>query len=161
MSNHDPFNTPEKRYVRDQWFNAARVIKKNNNVAFINYCTFPGRNCHDVIRLKSLLKTKEIGKTFYDEKSLTFFEKDIELITEIRNKLPGARFFNGFFEDFVKAAWEGRNIRPGQNSTEINPFDYFPYDVINLDYTGPGFKHNGKKTSSEMSSIYSLFEIQA
>lgn len=158
MPREDPFNTPEKAYMRDRWYHWAERRRSTNSVGFINYCTFPGLNCHDVIKLKPLLK---ITKTGYDKDSLTFFEKDIEIITDIRDKLPGAWHYLGHFEDFVQAASEGQNIRPDPESTEVNPFTLFPYDVVNLDYTGPGFKHKGKKTSAEMASIYTLFEIQS
>jgi len=157
MPPEDPFDTPQKKYVRTYWLKASEKRKEMNGVEFINYCTFPGRNCHDVILLDPLLKK---NKTGYLPETLTFFEKDIEVITDIRNNLPGARYYCGYFEEFVQATVDNRQITPDQESEGVNPLKYFPYDVINLDYTGPGFKHEGKKTSNEMRAIYQVFEIQ-
>ena len=93
MPNSDPFDTPEKKYVRDYWFEFADKRKRTNRIDFIKYCTFPGKNCHDVIKLKPLLKTTQVG---FHKDSLTFFEKDPEAIVDIWNNLPGAQHYQGY-----------------------------------------------------------------
>ena len=75
--------------------------------------------------------------------------------------MPGARHYPGYFEDFVEHAFNARSVRPDTTNTEINPFEYFPYDVVNLDYTGAGFKHRGEKSSREMNAVQRLFQIQS
>jgi len=158
MTSEDPFNTPEKKYKRDSWFTFAQQRKTKNTVQNINYLTFPGINCHDIIKLKSLLKTTPIG---YDKESLTFIEKGLEAITDIRDKLPGARFYPGFFEDFVKDAWDGRAIQRPPSVELTNYFEFFPYDVINLDFTGSAFYHEDRPVSPQMAAINTLFELQS
>jgi hypothetical protein len=162
MPPQNPFNTPEKRFVREHWYDIASKRKITNAVSFVNYCTFPGKECLDVLRLKDLLKTTNVG---YDKDSLTVIEKNIETLTDIRNKLPGAKSYSGNFEDLVRDAWNNRLTVPQVAQDQVRPpetpYAYFPYDVINLDYTGAGFKHRGNEASAEMSAIDHLFELQA
>ena len=157
MTTEDIFNTPEKKYKRKHWLQAAEDRKQKNNVDFINYCTLPGKNCHDVFLLKHLLKTTKTG---FRKESLTFFEKDTETIVDIWNNLPGARHYTGYFEIFIQAALDGINLIDN-HSEEIDPLSFFPYDVINLDFTTSAFKHGGQDVSPQMSAIYQLFEIQS
>lgn len=160
MSAYDPYDNPEKRYIRKQWFIAATERKKKNKVPFINYCTLPGKNCHDVMLLKPLLN---VTKTGFDPNSLTFFENNTETVVDIWNKLPNARHYVGNVEDFIGAAMEGKKLLLESEVTdldEITPFDFFPYDVVNLDFTKSAFKHGDRTVSPQMDAIYKLFEIQ-
>jgi hypothetical protein len=153
----DPFDTPEKRYVRNHWLQAATKRKKSNNVEHINYLTLPGKNRHDVLLLKDIIKETKTG---YDKDSLTFIEKDIGTYVDIRNKLPGAIDFRCTFERFIERALDSKRILP-TDSEKYDPLKCFPYDVVNLDFTGSVFNHGNKEISPQMKAIHGLFEIQS
>ena len=157
MSSRNKYNTPEKRYIRDRWLKYSKQRAKANNVEFIKYLTLPGRDCYDIIHLSEIIKKKEVG---YDKDYLTFVEKDIEYYTDIRNKLPRANNYKGSFEDFVENARQGIDGINGDDNT-VNYYTFFPYDVVNLDFTWSPFRHGDSCTSPQMQSIKTLFELQS
>ena len=153
----DIYDNPEKKYIRGNWLKAVIARKSLSGLAYVNYCTFPGKKCHDVLLLDEHLKKTKIG---YSADTLTFFEQDKEILTDIRNQLPGAKYYPGYFEEFVEAAHQNLQVQVDEQEGLIIPQNYFPYDVVNLDFTGGGFKHKGEKISPSMEAIYRLFEIQ-
>ncbi len=144
------YNTPEKWYVRDKWVKYALERKTKNQRDFIRLLTLTSTKCYDVefFKDKGLLQTTETG---YTPDSVTFCECNHERYVLIRNRLPGARDFFGELEHFVGAGSPGFTKRAQK---------WFPYDVINLDYTKPGFRQKGKKTSIMMDTISKIFMIQ-
>lgn len=144
------YNTPEKWYVRDKWVYYASKRKEKNQRDFIRLLTLTSTKCYDIdfFKNKNLLLTTDTG---YAAESLTFCEYTPERFVLIHNRLPGARGFNGKLEDFVKA---------GSTDLTRRAERWFPYDVINLDFTKPGFRHREKKTSIMMDTISKIFVIQ-
>jgi hypothetical protein len=144
------YNTPEKWYVRVKWAYYAFERKRKNKRDFIRLLTLTSTKCYDVLLLKDLgvILTTNTG---YSPLSVTFCECDPERYVLIRNSLPGARDFGGKIEQFVDAG-----------STHLSPRaeKWFPYDVINLDFTKPGFRHKGEKTSITMDTISKILLIQ-
>lgn len=149
-TDEDIFNTPQKRYIRHSvWADYATKRKEKDNLSFIRYLTFPAVGCYDVGVLHNLglLKTLEIdGITKYD--SVGFLEKDHEKFALIQEKLPGARYHQGKYEDFIGAY--GENIPDRAQK-------WFPFDVINLDFTSPLFSSEKNKVTN---AIKRTFEIQ-
>jgi hypothetical protein len=144
------YNTPEKWYIRDKWAKYALERKKKNGINFVRLLTLSSTKCYDVefFKDKGLLLTTETG---YAPESVTFCEYNYERYVLIRNRLPGARDFCGELEYFVGVGSPGFTKRAQK---------WFPYDVINLDFTKPGFKQKGKKTSVMMDTISKIFMIQ-
>jgi len=144
------YNTPEKWYVRDKWAKHALERKKKNHRDFIRLLTLTSTKCYDVkfFRDNELLLMTEVG---YAPESVTFCEHNNERYVLIRNRLPGARDFFGDLEYFVGAGSPGFTSRAQR---------WFPYDVINLDFTKPGFRQKGKKTSIMMDTVSKIFMIQ-
>lgn len=144
------FNTPQKRYIRHSvWADYAIKRKVKGNLSFIRYLTFPAVGCYDVGVLHNLglLETLEIdGITKYN--SVGFFEKDHEKFALIQEKLPGANYHQGKYEDFIGAY--GENIPDRAQK-------WFPFDVINLDFTSPLFSSEKNKVTN---AIKRTFEIQ-
>ena len=144
------YNTPEKWYVREKWIKCAQERREKNNIDFVRLLTLTSTKCYDVefFRDEGLLSLTDTG---YSPESLTFCEYIHERYVLIHNRLPGARGFLGKLEEFVKAG-----------STHLTPRAerWFPYDIINLDFTKPGFRHREKKTSLMMDTISKIFMIQ-
>jgi hypothetical protein len=156
---HEPFlsseedriyNSPQKWHVRAKWVNYASARRQRNNTDFIKLLTLTSTKCYDVrfFRDQGLLLTTDTG---YAAESVTFCECNPERYVLIRNNLPGARDFGGRIEDFVAAG-----------SAHLTPRvqRWFPYDVVNLDFTTPGFRQKGEKTSVTMQTISKIFTIQ-
>lgn len=144
------YNTPEKWYVRDKWAKYALKRKEKNKREFIRLLTLTSTKCYDVefFRDNGLLQMTGTG---YAPESVTFCECNHERYVLIRNKLPGARDFFGELEYFVGS---------GTPSFTVRAQKWFPYDVVNLDFTKPGFKHKGKKTSAMADTISKILIIQ-
>lgn len=144
------FNTPQKRYIRHSvWADYAKKRKEKGNLSFIRYLTFPAVGCYDVGILKNLglLETIEIdGIIKYN--SVGFCEKDAEKFALIQEKLPGARYYKGRYEELVGAYGD---LIPDKAQK------WFPFDVINLDFTSPLFSSNKNRV---INSIKRTFEIQ-
>lgn len=144
------FNTPQKRYIRHSvWADYAKKRKQKGNLSFIRYLTFPAVGCYDVGVLKNLglLETIEIdGLIKY--KSVGFCEKDAEKFALIQEKLPGARYYKGRYEELVGAYGD---LIPDRAQK------WFPFDVINLDFTSPLFSSNKNRV---INAIKRTFEIQ-
>jgi len=156
---HEPFlsseedkiyNSPEKWHVRTKWVHYASVRKQKNNTDFIKFLTLTSTKCYDVRFFKDqgLLLTTNTG---YAPESVTFCECNPERYVLIRNSLPGAQDFGGKIEDFVAAG--SAHLTPRAQR-------WFPYDVVNLDFTTPGFRQKGEKTSITMQTISKIFTIQ-
>ena len=156
MTKHNKYDTPEKRFIRDEWLDASKKRLEINKTDFIKYLTLPGRECYDIIHMNGLLKKTEVG---YDKDYLTFVEKEIEYITDIRNKLPRANYYQGTIEFFFNDALDGAEGKDSENK-RLMYYNLFPFDVINLDFTKSPFKHGEKKTSPQMKAIHKLFELQ-
>jgi hypothetical protein len=143
------YNTPEKWYVRDKWVRYAQERKDKNDRDFIRLLTLTSTNCYDVefFRDKGLLLLTETG---YAAETVTFCEYIQERYVLIRNRLPGARAFFGKLEGLVGA---------GSTCLTHRAERWFPYDIINLDFTKPGFRHGEKKTSLMMDTVSKIFVI--
>lgn len=144
------FNTPQKRYIRHSvWADYATKRKENGNLSFIRYFTFPAVGCYDVCVLDNLglLETIKInGLIKYN--NVGFCEKDVEKFALIQEKLPGVKYFQGKYEELVGAY--GDHIPDKAQK-------WFPFDVINLDFTLPFFSSNKNKV---IKAIKRTFEIQ-
>ncbi len=144
------YTTPEKWYVRDKWAQYAFGRKQKNERDFIRLLTLTSTKCYDVrfFKDRGLLLTTDTG---YEPASVTFCEYNPERYVLIRNSLPGAQDFCGKIEQFVDA---------GSTHLPHRAERWFPYDVINLDFTKPGFRQKGEKTSIMMDTIAKIFMIQ-
>lgn len=144
------YNTPEKWYVREKWVRYAQERKDKNRRDFIRLLTLTSTDCYDIefFRDKGLLLFTDTG---YAPESVTFCEYIQERYVLIRNRLPGARDFFGKLEALVGVG----NTRLTHRAER-----WFPYDIINLDFTKPGFRHREKKTSLMMDTISKIFMIQ-
>lgn len=144
------YNTPEKWYVREKWIKCAQERKEKNHRDFIRLLTLTSTKCYDVkfFRDKGLLSLTDTG---YSPESVTFCEYIQERYVLIQNRLPGARGFLGKLEEFIEA---------GSTRLTHRAERWFPYDIINLDFTKPGFRHGEKKTSLMMDTISKIFMIQ-
>lgn len=144
------FNTPQKRFIRREvWSHYATRRKDKGHLRFIRYLTFPAVGCYDVKILKelNLIDTIEIdGVTKY--RSVGFCEKDVEKFALIQEKLPGARYYKGRYEELVGAYGE---VIPDKAQK------WFPFDVINLDFTSPLFSSDRNRVTE---AIKRTFEIQ-
>lgn len=143
------YNTPEKWFIREKWVNFALNRKNKNKRKFIRLLTLTSIKAYDIIFLcdKGLIKTTETGYS----KSIAFCEKSPERFTRIYNTLPGTRAYQGTFEEFVGAGHIGFTDRARK---------WFPFDVINLDFSGPIFKHKKRNTSKIMDAMSKMFMIQ-
>lgn len=148
------FNTPQKKYIRHEvWGKYARIRKEKSTSDFVRYLTFPAEGCYDIKILEGmgLLKTVQIdGKTKY--KSVGFCETDSEKFARIQQKLPDAKHHNGEYEELV-GAYDTAIPDKAQR--------WFPFDVINLDFTSPLFywKYSVNK-EKVTNSILRTFQIQ-
>ncbi|MBU4502300.1 MAG: hypothetical protein KKA79_06895 [Nanoarchaeota archaeon] len=150
-SDSEAFNTVNKAFVRERWIFYAKERLKRTGHTYIRLFTLPGVDCRDVGLFveHGLLY---IGKIGFINDTLAFAEKIPERYIRIKNALPNSRGFKGTYQYFV-----------GRRSIGFSPQaeKWFPFDVINLDFTGPGFLHtNDYKTSSIMYSIKKTFEAQ-
>ena len=144
------YNTSEKWFVREKWAQYALIRKEKNERKFIRLLTFTSIKAYDIIFLskKGLIQTTETG---YSPESIAFCEKDYERYTRIYNRLPGARGYLGTFEKFVGA---------GDIGFTDSARKWFPFDVINLDFSGSMFRHEDSNTSKVMDAILKMFMIQ-
>lgn len=144
------YNTPEKWFIREKWLNFALNRKSKNKRKFIRLLTLTSIKAYDITFLceKGLIQTTETG---YSPESIAFCERDPERFTRVYNTLPGARAYQGTFEEFVGAGDIGFTKRARK---------WFPFDVVNLDFSGPMFRHEGRNTSKVMDAILKMFLIQ-
>jgi len=144
------YNTSEKWFVREKWANFALIRRDKNKRKFIRLLTLTSIKAYDIIFLskKGLIETTETG---YSPESIAFCEKNPERFTRIYNCLPGARAYQGTFEEFVGA---------GRIVFTDNARKWFPFDVINLDFSGPMFRHAERNTSKVMDAMLKMFMIQ-
>jgi len=144
------YNTSEKWFVREKWAHYALIRKDRNKREFIRLLTLTSIKAYDIIFLskKGLIQTTDTG---YSPESVAFCEKNPERYTRIYNCLPGARGYQGTFEEFVGAGNIGFTDRAKK---------WFPFDVINLDFSGPMFRHEDSNTSKVMDAILKMFMIQ-
>lgn len=144
------YNTPQKRFIRREvWSHYATRRKDKGHLGFVRYFTFPAVGCYDVKILKELklIDTIEIdGITKY--RSVGFCEKDDEKFALIQQKLPGASYYKGSYENLVGAYGETIPERAQK---------WFPFDVINLDFTSPLFSSERNRVTE---AIKRTFEIQ-
>lgn len=144
------YNTSEKWFVREQWVNFALKRRDKNKRKFIRLLTLTSIKTFDIILFSKngLIQTTETG---YSSESIAFCERDNEVFTRIYNNLPGARAYRGTFEEFV-----------GAGSIEFsNPAKkWFPFDVINLDFSSPMFRQKERNTSKVMDAISKMFMFQ-
>jgi len=156
---HEPFlsseedqiyNSPQKWYVRTKWVHYASRRKERSGKNYINLLTLTSTKCYDIklFQQEGLLLTTDTG---YAPESVTFCECNSERYVLIRNSLPGAQDFCGKIEVFVAA---------GSSHLTPRAQRWFPYDVVNLDFTTPGFRQKGEKTSITMQTISKIFKIQ-
>ncbi|VVB86447.1 Uncharacterised protein [uncultured archaeon] len=153
-SDDEIFNTPQKRYIRHEiWAKYAIKRKEKDDLDFIKYLTFPALGCYDVKILNDLelLETKEIeGITTYG--SVGFCEKDPHKFALIQQKLPGARYCQGTYEDIVGACGEELPIRAQR---------WFPFDVINLDFTSPLFSSDRNKITNAIKRTFNIQKLKS
>lgn len=144
------YNTAEKWFMRAKWLDFALNRKKTNKKKFIRLLTLTSIKAYDINFLceKGLIQTTATG---YLPESIAFCERDPERFTRIRNNLPGARAYQGTFEEFVGAGSIGFTDRARK---------WFPFDVINLDFSGPMFRHKGRNTSIVVDAISKMFMMQ-
>ena len=144
------YNSPQKWFVREKWVQYAVNRKRANRRDFIRFLTLTSTKIYDVefLREHELIATTKAG---YNPESITFCEHIPERYARIHNRLPGARGFLGSFEKFVGAGNIGQPVQASK---------WFPYDVINLDFTAPCFRQKGKKTSRTMDAIEKVFDFQ-
>ena len=147
------FNTPQKKYIRHEvWGKYSGIRKEKSQLDFIEYLTFPAEGCYDIKILENmgLLRILHInGQTKY--KSVGFCETDPEKFARIQKKLPDAKYHNGEYEELV-GAYNSELPEKAQR--------WFPFDVINLDFTSPLFnKYSANKEKVTM-SILRTFQIQ-
>lgn len=147
------FNTPQKKYIRNYvWAPYAAKRKEQNGQDHIKYLTFTAVECYDiqVLKNKGLLDVVEAdGLLHY--KSVAFCEKDIQKHALIKQKLPHARDYAGSFEQMI-----------GANGNEIpmKVQQWFPFDVINLDFTSPMFSSEKSVVSKAIRRIFELQKLK-
>ncbi|MHC3129886.1 MAG: hypothetical protein IBV52_07420 [Candidatus Bathyarchaeota archaeon] len=120
------YNTNEKWYIRRKWLKYCedRIAKSNRD--HMKLLTLTCTKTYDIqlfLEHGLILKT-EIG---FDSNCLAFCEIDNHRFALIQNKLPGARYFNGSFENLVGA---------GRVNCASRKEIWFPFDVVNLDIKG-------------------------
>jgi len=144
------YNSPQKWHIRTKWIHYASRRKEKSGKNYINLLTLTSTKCYDIklFQQEGLLLTTDTG---YARRSLTFCEYHPERYARIRNLLPGARDWRGKLEKFVDA---------GRSYVSDRAQRWFPYDVINLDFTKPGFRQKEEKTSITMQTISKIFMIQ-
>ena len=144
------YNSPEKWHVRTKWIHYASRRKDKSGKDYINLLTLTSTKCYDIklFQHEGLILTTDTG---YAPHSLTFCEYHPERYANIRNLLPGARDWRGKIESLVEA---------GNSHISNRAQRWFPYDVINLDFTKPGFRQKEEKTSITMQTISKIFMIQ-
>jgi hypothetical protein len=144
------YNSPEKWHVRTKWVHYASRRKEKSRKNYINLLTLTSTKCYDIklFQQEGLLLTTDTG---YAPESVTFCECNSERYVLIRNNLPGAQDFGGKIEDFVAAG--SAHLTPRAQR-------WFPYDVVNLDFTKPGFRQKEERTSITMQTISKIFTIQ-
>lgn len=152
MRRHDKdiFNTVNKAYIRKRWIEYSMGRKRKCSRDYLKVFTLSGVDCRDVrcFLENGLLK---VGKTGFEEDTLTFCENITERYVLIKNALPGARSYKGDYKDFIGKRSIGFSSKAD---------DFFPFDIINLDFTGPGFSHSNYGTSNTMNSIRKTLEAQ-
>jgi len=144
------YNSPEKWHVRTKWVYYASKRKERAGKKYINLLTLTSTRCYDIklFQREGLIQTTDTG---YLPHSLTFCEYNPERYAKIRNLLPGARDWRRNIENLVEA---------GNSHISDRAQKWFPYDVINLDFTKPGFKQKEEKTSKTIQTISKIFLIQ-
>lgn len=128
------YNTPEKAFVRSRWVHFARQRMNSIPATSIRYLTLPGVGCFDVIEFRRENLLKMDSDTQFNDDGLAFCEKTPEKFARIRDKLTNARSYLGRYEQFVGA---------GQIGVSREANTWFPFDVINLDFTGPLLQPRG------------------
>jgi hypothetical protein len=146
----EAFNNPEKWYVRHIWRQIAERRAQKIPKDHIKLLTLPGVECFDIRLLNEygLIKTTASG---FDPDGLAFCEEVPERFTRISNLLPNARRFRGTYESLIgvgRASYTGTADR------------WFPFDVINLDFSGPGFKQPDRSTSKTAEALLKTFRLQ-
>jgi hypothetical protein len=146
----EALNNPEKWFVRNRWLKHARRRLDKVSKGFVKFFTLPGVEGFDVrlFKLYGLLKTTATG---FDPESLAYCEEIAERYTRIGNLLANARRFNGSYESLVGVGISGFTARADQ---------WFPFDVINLDFSGPGFNQPGRNTSRTAEALLKTFKLQ-
>lgn len=145
----ESFNNPEKWFVRYRWLEYTLRRRKKISKDFIKFFTLPGVECFDIRLFKhyGLLKVTATGF----EDSVAYCEENRERYTRIGNLLPNARRSPDSYEDFVGVGIAGFTGRADR---------WFPFDVINLDFSGPGFDQPGRNTSRTAEAILKTFKLQ-
>lgn len=147
------FNTPQKKFIRHEvWGKYAEIRKKKSELEFIRYLTFPAEGCYDIKILENmgLLNVGQTdGKTIY--KSVGFCETDPEKFARIQEKLLGAKYHKGEYEKLV-GAYNHKLPEKAQR--------WFPFDVINLDFTSPLFRRFSVNKEKVTNAILRTFQIQ-
>lgn len=128
------YNTPEKAYIRSRWIHYARQRLNSTMAGDIRYFTLPGVGCYDIITFQQNNLLRMDSATQFNERSLAFCEKNPEKFARIRDKLTNARAYYGRYEQFIGA---------GQFNVSREANAWFPFDVINLDFTGPLLQPKG------------------
>ena len=152
-TDEEVFNTPQKKFIRHEvWGKYASIRKEKSQLDFIDYLTFPAEGCYDILILErmGLLNVLPVGEmTKY--KSVAFCEIDSEKCALIQQKLPDAKYHNGEYERLV-----------GAYDTEIpeKAQRWFPFDVINLDFTSPLFYKYSNNKEKVTNAILRTFQIQ-
>jgi hypothetical protein len=146
----EALNNPEKWYVRYLWLKYAEERRKKASKDFIKFLTLPGAECFDIrlFKQQGLLKTTATG---FDPEHVAFCERDPERYARIGNLLPQARRFNGSYETLMGVGTSGFTRTADR---------WFPFDVINLDFSGPGFNQPGSSTSRTADAILKTFKLQ-
>lgn len=143
------YNNPEKWYIRYRWLLHAKRRLRNTGKTHLKVFTLPGTECFDV-RLFKENEIIEANSTGFNG-NLAFCEKEKERFAVIGNLLPNSNRFLGSYEDFV--GWNSPN-----SSTKAA--QWFPFDLINLDFTGPGFHQMRGDKSRVAQSILKTFQLQ-
>lgn len=146
------FNTPQKKFIRHEVWCKYADKRKRKNAGFIRYLTFPAEGCYDIKLLEEngLLNVLKIdGKSIYN--SVGFCETNADKFTRIQEKLPGAKYHNGEYEELV-GAYNDELPEKAQR--------WFPFDVINLDFTSPLFWRYSTNKEKVTNAILRTFQIQ-
>lgn len=146
----EALNNPEKWYIRYLWLKHAKERCNKVGRGFIKFFTLPGVECFDIrlFKREGLLKTTDTG---FDPESVAFCESTPERYARIADLLPQVRRYPGSYEDLLGVGMPGFTERADR---------WFPFDVINLDFSGPGFNQPGRNTSKTADAIKKTFRLQ-
>jgi hypothetical protein len=148
-ADQESFNNPQKWFVRYRWLIHAKRRAKKNGRGTLKLLTLPGVECFDV-RLLYDNNLLDVSPTGF-KNCVAYCEINYERFARIGNLLPNALRLHDSYENTIGVGRLGFSSRADR---------WFPFDIINLDFTGPGFRQPGKDASTTAEAILKTFRLQ-